>query len=226
MSRKWVKAPDHLSAEVPLSARSPVDAIDEREGSAPTSSPRETAPDPVGQYGRLTPSRGRGVGRDRGVSGSRRGIVTGQMLSPHQEAIGFVYPTGSPWVGHDVASTATHRTDPGMANRLEAERSPSSFAPSGGAERLQDPDLLQELPRTRRRQAGCTSWDPPPRPLLFADRDQAVKSRRRSPPRRTWRPSALAANCRGSETPVMRSTCGFAAGGEDEPATLKTSQRL
>jgi hypothetical protein len=44
---------DHLSAEVPLSARSPVDAIDEGgEEAAPTSSPRETAPDPVGQYGR------------------------------------------------------------------------------------------------------------------------------------------------------------------------------
>jgi hypothetical protein len=25
----------------------------------------------------------------------------------------------------------------------------------------------------------------------------------------------------GSETPIMRSTCGFAAGGEDEPATLR-----
>ena len=30
----------------------------------------------------------------KGVSGSRRGIVTDQVPSPHREAIGFVYPTG------------------------------------------------------------------------------------------------------------------------------------
>jgi hypothetical protein len=28
-------------------------------------------------------------------------------------------------------------------------------------------------------------------------------------------------SCWGSETPIMRSTCGFAAGGEDKPATLR-----
>jgi hypothetical protein len=44
------------------------------------------------------------------VSGSRRGIVTDQVPSPHREAIGFVYPTGRDRLGNRSADRSTDRS--------------------------------------------------------------------------------------------------------------------